>query len=198
MLKSALAAATALPLAALVAAPMPVLAQAAPAAADPHDHVPSDIIVTGSVSRSRQDVLSGVAVVQGAALDQAIRTSIGETLDKTPGVSATSFGPTASRPVLRGLQGERVRVLSDGIGSIDVSNTSVDHAAVVNPLLAERIEVLRGPQSLLYGLTSRSMSAPSLPMVRPPTNVHLPARSKCRWAMASSPMPTAAGPNPTI
>jgi iron complex outermembrane receptor protein len=151
MLKSALAAATALPLAALVAAPMPVLAQAAPAAADPHDHVPSDIIVTGSVSRSRQDVLSGVAVVQGAALDQAIRTSIGETLDKTPGVSATSFGPTASRPVLRGLQGERVRVLSDGIGSIDVSNTSVDHAAVVNPLLAERIEVLRGPQSLLYG-----------------------------------------------
>ncbi len=53
--------------------------------------------------------------------------------------------------MLRGLQGERVRVLSDGIGSIDVSNTSVDHATVVNPLLAERIEVLRGPQSLLYG-----------------------------------------------
>ena len=124
---------------------------AAPTDDDPHRHTSAEIVVTGVLARPRQDVLSGVAVLEGAALDQAIRASIGETLDKTPGVSATSFGPTASRPVLRGLQGERVRVLSDGIGSIDVSNTSVDHAAVVNPLLAERIEVLRGPQSLLYG-----------------------------------------------
>ena len=79
------------------------------------------------------------------------RPSIGETLQHTPGVSATSFGPSASRPILRGLQGERVRVLTDGIGAIDVSNTSVDHAVVVDPLLADRIEVLRGPQALLYG-----------------------------------------------
>lgn len=141
---------------------LPAAAQARPAPAeaaeaagsDPHRHTPAEIVVSGVLPRSRQDALSGVAVLQGAALDQAIRPSIGDTLAKTPGVSATSFGPTASRPVLRGLQGERVRVLSDGIGSIDVSNTSVDHAAVVNPLLAERIEVLRGPQSLLYGASA--------------------------------------------
>src|SRR5690606_26000036 len=70
---------------------------------------------------------------------------------KVPGVSATSFSPGASRPVLRGFSGERVKVLIDGIGAIDVSNTSADHATSIDPLTAERIEVLRGPAVLLYG-----------------------------------------------
>lgn len=118
---------------------------------DYHGAPASDIVVTAPLHRDRQDLLSGVAILSGRDLDQAIRPTIGETLARTPGVSATSFGPNASRPVLRGLQGERVRVLTDGIGSIDVSNTSVDHAVAINPLLAERIEVLRGPASLLFG-----------------------------------------------
>jgi iron complex outermembrane recepter protein len=128
----------------------PALAEDA-APADTHEIRSTDIIVSAPFQRERKDVLSGVSVLQGAELTQALRPTIGETLEHTPGVSATSFGPNASRPVLRGLQGERVRVLTDGIGSIDVSNTSVDHAVVVNPLLAERIEVLRGPEALLYG-----------------------------------------------
>ncbi len=116
-----------------------------------HSEDNQDIVVTGALRVSRQDALSGVAVLTSEELASAMRSSLGDTLTDTPGVSATSFGPNASRPVLRGLQGERVRVLSNGIGSIDASNTSADHAPAINPLLAKRIEVLRGPQALQYG-----------------------------------------------
>ena len=118
---------------------------------DMHGQRSTDIVVTAPFQRERNDILSGVSVIQGAELTQALPPTIGETLNHNPGVSSTSFGPNASRPVLRGLQGERVRVLTDGIGSIDVSNTSVDHAVVINPLTADRIEVLRGPSALLFG-----------------------------------------------
>lgn len=111
----------------------------------------NEIVVTGVLQQSEQDVLSGTSVVKGEQLTRDLRPSIGETLAKLPGVSSTSFGPSASRPILRGFQGERVRVLTDGIGAVDVSNTSVDHAVVIDPLLAERVEVMRGPSALLYG-----------------------------------------------
>lgn len=126
---------------------------AAPAHAqdDYHGEKPRDIIVTGVFERSQEDILSGTSVVTGTELVRELRPTIGDTLASQPGVSATSFGPNASRPVLRGFQGERVRVLTDGIGSFDVSNTSVDHAVVINPLTADRIEVLRGPSALLFG-----------------------------------------------
>lgn len=124
-----------------------------PAVAAPdayHDAPAPDIVVTAPLPASRFDAVTGVSVLQGADLAGALRPSLGETLARTPGVSATSFGPAASRPILRGLQGDRVQVLTDGLGAIDVSSVSADHAVVVNPLLAERIEILRGPEALLY------------------------------------------------
>ena len=137
-----------------LASALPAHAQSGPSdAPQQHDHANDggDIVVTGAIERSEKDVLSGTSVVTGTELARDLRPSLGETLARQPGVSATSFGPSASRPILRGFQGDRVRVLTDGIGSIDVSNTSVDHAVIIDPLLAERIEVLRGPAALLYG-----------------------------------------------
>lgn len=133
------------------------LSAALPAAAGAQTAAPAprvethEVIVTAPIRQSEADVLQGTSVLSGEALTRELRPSIGETLARLPGVSATSFGPSASRPILRGFQGERIRVLTDGIGSIDVSNTSVDHAVAVNPLLAERVEVLRGPSALLFG-----------------------------------------------
>ena len=116
-----------------------------------HAEIPVDIVVTAPFNQDANARLSGTTILTGVDLTRELRTTIGDTLSRQPGVSSTSFGPNASRPVLRGFQGERVRILTDGIGSIDVSNTSVDHAVVINPLTAERIEILRGPSALLFG-----------------------------------------------
>ena len=131
---------------------IPALAQVSTPPTPPAYHDDrADIIVTAIIPRRQGDILSGTSVVTGEELVRALRPTIGETLARQPGVSATSFGPNASRPVLRGFQGERVRILTDGVGSFDVSNTSVDHAVAINPLTADRIEILRGPAALLYG-----------------------------------------------
>ncbi len=116
-----------------------------------HDDPAPAIVVTAPLGRSLDNALAGASILTGDALAETIRPTIGETLSRQPGVSATSFGPNASRPVLRGFQGDRVRVLTDGIGSFDVSNSSVDHPVALNPLTAERVEVLRGPAALLFG-----------------------------------------------
>jgi iron complex outermembrane receptor protein len=137
------------------AAPADAAAPGAPPAQGDDRRAPesNDIVVTGSRLRG-PDLLSGTTAVTGEELTRDIRPTIGETLQHIPGVSATSFGPNASRPVLRGFQGERVSILTDGIGSLDVSSTSADHAAAINPLTADRIEVLRGPTALLYGTSA--------------------------------------------
>ena len=120
---------------------------------DFHDRrvAPTGEIVVTAAGLEQLDVLAGTSVVEGVELQRNLDGQIGEVLAKVPGVSATSFSPGASRPVLRGFSGERVKVLIDGIGAIDVSNTSADHATSIDPLTAERIEVLRGPAVLLYG-----------------------------------------------
>ena len=120
---------------------------------DLHDRrLDSQAVIIVTAQGLRQfDLLAGTSVFEGEELADNLEGQLGEVLTKIPGVSATGFAPGASRPILRGFSGERVKVLVDGIGAIDVSNTSADHAVSIDPLTAERIEVLRGPAVLLYG-----------------------------------------------
>jgi iron complex outermembrane recepter protein len=120
------------------------------AAQDDDFHTGAEIVVIAPYGK-RLDILAGTSALAGADLAAQARGQIGDTLIKLPGVSATSFTPGASRPVLRGFQGGRVAVLTDGIGNIDASNTSADHAVTIESLTADRIEVLRGPAVLLFG-----------------------------------------------
>ncbi len=114
--------------------------------------ITDEIIVTGSpLMRSVDEAITGVSVLSGDELADRLAATIGETLKSEPGVSSTFFGAGASRPIIRGQGGDRVRVLTNGIGSIDASSASPDHAVAAEPAQAERIEVLRGASLLRYG-----------------------------------------------
>jgi iron complex outermembrane receptor protein len=118
-------------------------ATAAAAAADP-------VVITGN-PLGRAGVLQPAAVLGGEALLLRRAGTLGDTLDGLAGVAGSGFGATASRPVIRGLDGDRIRLLDNGAGLVDASNLSFDHAVAIDPLVIERIEVLRGPAALLYG-----------------------------------------------
>ena len=110
----------------------------------------NEVTVTGN-PLGTQELIAPTTQLSGDALLLRKKSTIGETLDGLPGVSSTYFGPNASRPIIRGLDGDRNRVLQNAGSSIDASGLSFDHAVPVDPLVVERIEVLRGPGALLYG-----------------------------------------------
>ena len=109
------------------------------------------VVTTGGDVRTASDSYQAVDVLDGAELDAKLQPTLGETLASEPGISSTQFGPGASRPIIRGLGGDRIRILENGIGTGDASNTSPDHAVSVEVGNAESVEVIRGPASLLYG-----------------------------------------------
>lgn len=101
--------------------------------------------------RTIAELAQSVSVLGSDELQRAQNANIGETLAEQLGMSASSFGAAASRPIIRGLAGARVKLMEDGIDSLDVSTVSVDHAVGIDPLVAEQIEIFRGPTTLLYG-----------------------------------------------
>ncbi|HEY6610206.1 MAG TPA: TonB-dependent receptor plug domain-containing protein, partial [Pseudomonas sp.] len=109
------------------------------------------VVSASALASSAQEMTTPAEVLEGDQLVLRRGATLGETLDGLPGVHAASFGAGASRPVIRGLDSGRVKVLSDGVDVLDASTVSQDHAVSVEPLLAERIEVLKGPATLMYG-----------------------------------------------
>lgn len=109
-----------------------------------------DITVLGTNAKAHEAVPT-VSELSGTRLQRKKRSTVGETLANETGVTSSFFGPNASRPVIRGLEGDRIRVLQNGTGVLDASSASQDHAVATDTLNVERIEIVRGPAALLYG-----------------------------------------------
>lgn len=117
---------------------------------DPELHF-EEVITVSPEPRSQFEAFQATSVLSGQELTKQLEMSIGETLQNQPGVASRSFGPAPSRPVIRGLDGDRVLILQDGQRLGDLSSQSGDHGVAINPAAAQRIEVVRGPATLLYG-----------------------------------------------
>ena len=109
------------------------------------------IVTAPGPARSADELIGAASAVERAELIESLTPSLGDTLDELPGVASSSFGIAASRPVLRGLGAERVLILTNGVGVIDVSAASPDHQVATDGIDADKIEVLRGPAALAYG-----------------------------------------------
>ena len=118
---------------------------------DPDLHFGEVVSVSADAPRSQFEAFQPTSLLTGQELAKQLETSLGETLQNEPGVAARSLGPTPSRPVIRGLSGDRVLILQDGQRMSDLSSQSGDHGVTVNPAAAQQIEVVRGPATLLYG-----------------------------------------------
>ena len=136
------------PLAISMAAPFllaaPVFAQTPPSL--------GEVVVTSNpLGGTESDQVSPIRVLRGAELEANRRGTLGDMLSSEPGVANTGFGPNAGRPVIRGQDGDRIRVLNNGTALFDASATSPDHAVGINPIIADRVEVIRGTAALRYG-----------------------------------------------
>ncbi len=109
------------------------------------------VVTTSPFSKSAETVNHPVNILGGNALRNAAAATLGETLDGQLGVSSASFGPGVGMPIIRGQSDNRVKVMQDSVGAMDASAASPDHAITIEPLLASKIEVLRGPAALRYG-----------------------------------------------
>lgn len=117
---------------------------------DPEIHF-EEVLSVSPEGHSAFESYQATSVLSGQELTKELKSSLGESLQNQPGVAVRSFGSAPSRPVIRGFDGDRVLILEDGQRGGDLSSQSGDHGVAVNPAAAHRIEVVRGPATLLYG-----------------------------------------------
>jgi iron complex outermembrane receptor protein len=127
------------------------LAASGPAAAQEVKPAETITVTASPLGRAAVDLAQPASVLDEEELRRKRAASIGDTLAQEPGVQSSAFGPAAGRPIIRGLDGPRIRVLENGLGTMDASAVSPDHAVTTESLNAEQVEILRGPASLLYG-----------------------------------------------
>jgi iron complex outermembrane receptor protein len=133
-----------------VIASRPVLSEEKPTQKDEND-IENLIITASPLGRSILQSSTPVSILSGDELEMNQSATLGETLKSVPGVNSTYFGPVASSPIIRGLDGPRVKVVQNGMDSSDASRVGPDHIATTETSTATQIEVLRGPSTLLYG-----------------------------------------------
>ncbi|TNE41922.1 MAG: TonB-dependent receptor [Alphaproteobacteria bacterium] len=135
---------------------------------------PDEIIVSAKpIARATDEMVTSIHAMNADDITRASAASIGELLQNQPGVTSSSFAPGASRPIIRGLDSFRVRVLENGAGAQDVSALSEDHGIPLDPLSAQRIEIIRGPAVLRYGSAAIG-GAVSVLNDRVPTKIEAP------------------------
>jgi len=136
----------------LCAGTLPAAMAQDPQVADHVTRTLDAVLVTASpLGGEAESLTHPVEVLHGEELDARKSGTLGETIESLPGVQSAAFGPAVGRPVIRGMEGPRVQVLSSGLGSMDASTVSADHAIGIEPFLADQIEVLKGPATLLFG-----------------------------------------------
>lgn len=113
--------------------------------------VPTIRVEASPFRRRADDIVQPVQVIAGKELDRKRGASIGSVLENEPGVATTDFGPGVGRPIIRGQGSARVAVLDNGIGAMDVSTLSGDHAVTIDPAHARQVEIIKGPATLMFG-----------------------------------------------
>jgi iron complex outermembrane recepter protein len=117
---------------------------------DEHD-IETLVINASPLKRTVLESSTPVTIISGEELDQNQAATLGETLRNVPGVHGSYFGPVASSPIIRGLDGPRIKVVQNGLDASDASRVGPDHQVATETSTATQIEVLRGPATLLYG-----------------------------------------------
>jgi len=113
--------------------------------------IPTTAVTGNPLGVGSDQMVVPISILNGRELSLKRESTLAETLNSVPGLSNSSFGSSVGRPMIRGMDSDRIRILQNGVNSIDASNLSFDHAVAIDPLIIEQSDVIRGPATLLYG-----------------------------------------------